>query len=59
MSEYVSDEERRESADAAYGAVEAAVEAAERALEEVEGAHKATTAALTHLRDARAVLAGV
>lgn len=74
MSEYVSDEERRESADAAYEAVEGAVEAAERALEEIEGArkappegakgelalaHKAATAALTHLRDARAVLAGV
>ena len=74
MSEYVSDEERRESADAAYKAVEAAVEAAERALEEVEGAskappagakdelalaHKATTAALVQLRGALAVLAGV
>lgn len=73
-NEYTSAEERREAADAAYKAVEAAVEAAERALEEVEGArkappegakdelalaHKATTAALTHLRDARAVLAGV
>ncbi len=67
MSEYVSDEERRESADAAYKAVEAAVEAAERALEEVEGArkappeggavgtriaHQALTAALVDLHDA-------
>lgn len=74
MDDYVSDEERREAADTAYDAVEDAVEATERALEEVEGArksppagakgelalaHKAAMAALTHLRDALAVLAGV
>lgn len=74
MDDDITEEERREAADAAYKAVEAAVEAAERALEEIEGArkappegakgelalaHKAATAALTHLRDARAVLAGV
>lgn len=73
MDEYVSEEERREAASAAYKAVEAAVEATERALEEVEGArkaplagargelaraHKAATAALVQLRDALAVLAG-
>ena len=74
MDEYVSEEERREAMEAAHKAVEDAVEAAERALEEVEGArksppegakgelalaHKAPTAALVQLRDARAVLAGV
>lgn len=73
MDEYVSEEERREAMEAAYGAVEDAMEAAERALEEVEGArkappegargelalaHRAVTAALVQLRDARAVLAG-
>lgn len=67
MDEYVSAEERRESADAAYEAVEGAVEAASRALEEVEGARKAppeggavgtriayeaVTAALVELHDA-------
>lgn len=70
----ITEEERREAMEAAYGAVEDAVETAERALEEVEGArkappegakgelalaHKAATAALVQLRDARAVLAGV
>ena len=74
MDEYVSEEERREAASAAYKAVEAAVEAAERALEEVEGArksppegargelalaHRAVTAALVQMRGALAVLAGV
>lgn len=74
MDEYVSEEERREAMEAAYRAVEDAMEAAERALEEVEGArkeaspadakgelalaHRAVTAALVQLRDARAVLAG-
>lgn len=72
MNDYVSAEERREAAAAAYEAVEGAVEAAERALEEIEGArkappegakgelalaHRAVTAALVQLRDARAVLA--
>ena len=67
MDEYVSAEERREAADAAYEAVEDAVEAASRALEEVEGArkappeggavgtriaHEALTAALVDLHDA-------
>lgn len=74
MDDDIPEEERREAADTAYGAVEAAVEAAERALEEVEGArkcppadakgelalaHKAAAAALIQLRDALAVLAGV
>lgn len=73
MDDDITEEERREAMEAAYGAVEDAMEAAERALEEVEGArkaplagargelalaHKATTAALTHLRGALAVLAG-
>lgn len=68
----ITEEERREAMEAAYGAVEDAVEAAERALEEVEGArkappadakgelalaHRAVTAALTQLRDALAALA--
>lgn len=66
MDEYVSAEERRESADAAYETVEGAVEAASRALEEVEGArkspppggevaariaHQAVTSALVDLHD--------
>ncbi|MFC2778119.1 hypothetical protein [Schaalia odontolytica] len=73
MDDDITEEERQEAMEAAYGAVEDAVEATERALEEIEGArkappkgakgelalaHKAATAALTHLRDARAVLAG-
>lgn len=73
MDDDITEEERREAMEAAYEAVEDAVDAAERALEEIEGtrkappegaegelalAHKAATAALTHLRDARAVLAG-
>ena len=67
MDDYVSAEERCESADAAYEAVEGAVEAASRALEEVEGAckdppeggavgtrisHEAVTVALVELHDA-------
>lgn len=73
MDDDITEEERREAMEAAYGAVEGAVEAAERALEEVEGArkaplagargeialaHRAVTAALVQLRDARAVLVG-
>ena len=69
MDADITEEERREAADTAYGAVEAA----ERALEEIEGtrkappegakgelalAHRAVTAALVQLRGARAVLAG-
>ncbi len=73
MDDDITEEERREAMEAVYGAVEDAVDAAERALEEIEGArkappegakgelalaHRAVTAALTHLRGARAVLAG-
>lgn len=73
MDDDITEEERREAMEAAYGAVEDAMEAAERALEEVEGArkaplagargeialaHRAVTAALVQLRDARAVLVG-
>ena len=73
MDDDITEEERREAADAAYDAVEAAVEAVSRAMEAVEGArkappegakgelalaHKATTAALVQLRGALAVLAG-
>ena len=69
MDDDITEEERREAADTAYGAVEAT----ERALEEIEGtrkappegakgelalAHRAVTAALVQLRGARAVLAG-
>lgn len=42
MDDYVSAEERCESADVAYEAVEGAVEAASRALKEVDGACRAT-----------------
>ena len=63
MDDDITEEERREAMEAAYGAVEAA----ERALEEVEGArkappeggavgtriaHQAVTAALVELHDA-------
>ena len=66
MDEYVSEEERREAMEAAYGAVEDAMEAAEHARKappagargELALAHRAVTAALVQLRDARAVLAG-
>lgn len=61
MDDDITEEERREAADTAYGAVEAT----ERALEEIEGtkgelalAYRAVTAALVQLRGARAVLAG-
>lgn len=73
MDDDITEEERREAMEAAYGAVEDAVEATERALEEIEGArnappkgakgelalaHRAVTVALVQLRDALAVLAG-
>ena len=74
MDDDITEEERREAADAAYDAMIDAVEAVEYALEAIEGvrkappagaksevvlANKAVSAALVQLRDARAVLAGV
>lgn len=59
MDDDITEEERREATERALEEIEGARKAPPKGTKgELALAHKAATAALTHLRDARAVLAG-